>query len=477
MSMITGGSTETLVPGLGLSLPDIVRAQLLYDCPFWLDRKLRAVPRLCESAEHNKDGSVWTIRLREGAEWHNGRTVDADDLMYSIRDWTNDKHNYTAATMRRIVDPKGLKKRDKRTVQIPLEMRVGNLPIMMAYFAFAVIPQGATPKSLARRPMGTGPWKAQSFTAGRRSVFTANKNYWEHGGPYLDQLVIDSSFNEETARINSLLSGQSQILQNMPFTQARAQLRSGRVNVLRSPGPTFQTLAMRVDRAPFRDVRVRQALRLLLDREQFVTQVFSGFGLPGNDLPCNGAQYFASQMKRHQDVDKAKALLKAAGQEDLTVTLDTAPLVDGLVQAATLFQQQAKKAGVTVKVRRNDPATYFNLGRWLVYPFSSTFWVDSTWSMPLYYMNVLTRESPYNETHWKNPKSEKLVSEAISALNPRNAKQKWLEVQAMQFTQGGYITYAYMDFLDGLAKNVRGLKPSRSYWCDGMKLHNVWLES
>jgi peptide/nickel transport system substrate-binding protein len=475
MSMITGGSTETVVPGLGLSLPDIVRAQLLFDAPFWLDRNLKAVPRLAESAEPNRDGSVWTIRLRDGAVWHNGRTVNADDLLYSIRSWTHEKENYTATTMQRVIDVNRVRKRDNRTVEVPLKVRVGDFPILTAYFAFAVIPAGATPKSLRQNPIGTGPWKFKSFTPGQRSVFTANRDYWEHGGPYLDELTIDSSFNDETARLNSLLSGQSQIMQNMPFTQARAQLKAHQVNVLKSTGPTFQTFAMRVDKPPFNDVRVRQALRLILDRPQFVTQVLDGFGVPGNDLPGHDAQYFASDFQRHQDIPRAKALLKAAGHEGLTVQLDTAPLVDGLVQAATLFQEQAKKAGVTINVKNNDPATYFNLGRWLVYPFSTTFWVDSTASLPLYYLDVLSRQAPYNETHWKNAKSEKLLGEAIAASNTNTAREKWHEVQRMQFEQGGYIIYADTDYLDGLAKQVRGLNPSKAYWCDGMKLHNVWL--
>jgi peptide/nickel transport system substrate-binding protein len=475
MSMITGGSTETLVPGLGLSLPDIVRAQLLYDAPFWVDRNLHAEPRLAESGEPSRRGAVWHIRLRDGAEWHNGRTVNADDLVYSLKSWANDKVNYTAGTMRRVLDVKGIRKRDKRTVEVPLNFRVGNFPLITAYFAFAVIPEGATPKSIARNPIGTGPWKNKSFEPGKRSVFTANRNYWEHGGPYLDQLTIDSSFNDEAARLNSLLSGQSQILQGMSFIQARAQLRSKQVNVLRSHGPTFQTFAMRVDKAPFNDVRVRQALRLIPDRPQFVTQVLNGFGVPGNDLPCRGAQYYAGFFERDENIARAKSLLKAAGQENLTVQLDTAPIVDGLVQAATLFQQQAKKAGVTIKVKNNDPATYFNLGRWLVYPFSATFWVDSTWSMPLYYLNVLSREAVFNETHWKNARSDKLLFEAIAALDNKTAREKWIQVQRMQFNQGGYITYGYTDYLDGLAKNVRGLRPSKAYWCDGMQLHNVWL--
>src|SRR5262249_36676950 len=109
---------------------------------------------------------------------------------------------------------------------------------------------------------------------------------------------------------------------------------------------------------------------------------------------------------------------------------------------------------VTINVKNNDPATYFNLGRWLVYPFSTTFWVDSTWSMPLYYLNVLSRQAVFNETHWKNARSDKLLFDAIAALDPKVARGKWTAVPSIPLKQVGFITYAYTDCLDGLAKNI-----------------------
>ena len=74
--------------------------------------------------------------------------------------------------------------------------------------------------------------------------------------------------------------------------------------------------------------------------------ILNGFGEAADDLPCRGAKYYAEEFKREQDVDQAKSLLKAAGQENLSVQLDTSNVLDGLVDASTLYQQQAKRAGV-----------------------------------------------------------------------------------------------------------------------------------
>ena len=234
---------------------------------------------------------------------------------------------------------------------------------------------------------------------------------------------------------------------------------------------------MRTDAGPLADVRVRQALRLLADRQAFVDQILNGFGEAADDLPCRGAKYYAEEFKREQDVDEAKSLLKAAGQENLTVRLDTSNVLDGLVDASTLYQQQAKQAGVQVKINRIDPGTYFSVtpGRWLSYPFSATFWVNGTASLALYYLNVLSKDAPYNETGWKDPAADKLLMEAIGTVDEAKAQEKWREVQRLQFEEGGYLVYANQTYVDGVAKEVNGLEPSKSAWLSGFELHNAWL--
>src|SRR5436305_6808996 len=107
---------------------------------------------------------------------------------------------------------------------------------------------------------------------------------------------------------------------------------------------------MRVDQAPFSDVRVRQAMRLIVNRPQMVEQVLSGQGRIANDMYSPFDPFYASSLpQRHQDIEQAKALLKQAGHENLSVTLTTAPVFQGIVQAAQVFAQQASQAGVNVK--------------------------------------------------------------------------------------------------------------------------------
>jgi len=116
---------------------------------------------------------------------------------------------------------------------------------------------------------------------------------------------------------------------------------------------------MRVDAAPFKDNRVRQAMRLIVDRQQMIDQALNGYGVLGNDMYSPFDEAYASDLpQREQDIDQAKSLLKQAGQEDLEVELVTSSAVGGGgVESANLFVEQARKAGVKVRLNKADPNT------------------------------------------------------------------------------------------------------------------------
>ena len=267
-------------------------------------------------------------------------------------------------------------------------------------------------------------------------------------------------------------------MQAMPFALARRQKESGQIKLLEATGTSFQCFAMRIDSGPFKDVRVRQALRLLADRQAFVDQILNGFGEPGDDLPSRGAKYYADEFKREQDVEQAKSLLKAAGQENLSVRLDTSNVLDGLVDASTLYQQQAKQAGVDVRINRIDPGTYFSVtpGRWLSYPFSATFWVNGTASLGAVLPQcAVARRAVQRDRLEGSRRRQAAVRGDRDGRRSSRRQEKWREVQRLQFDEGGYLVYANQTYVDGLAKNVNGLKPSKAAWVSGFELHNAWL--
>ena len=123
VGMITGGASETLNPGIAIALVDTLRCHQLYDTLWNPGADIKTlVPRLAVSAEPNKDATVWTIHLRSGVQWHDGKPFGADDIVYNFKLW-GESSNYNNALFAGTVDFKGVKKKGPLTVEVPCSSR------------------------------------------------------------------------------------------------------------------------------------------------------------------------------------------------------------------------------------------------------------------------------------------------------------------------------------------------------------------
>jgi peptide/nickel transport system substrate-binding protein len=482
VGVISGGQEENLFPGTAGLTPDFVRDYTLYNLLFYLGKEITPlVPGLALSAEPNKDATVWTFKLRDGVHWHDGKPFGADDVVYNFKAlWSSEASNFAAGFLAGLVDFKNVRKRDRLTVEVPLLVPVAEFPTIFAYFTFPVVQNGATPKSTARDPVGTGPFKYVSFTPGSQSVFEANKEYWESGKPYVDRLVVDSSFTDTNALFNALLSGKINLYPTLPLVTAREQLTSKQVQILASPlAAESYMFLMRVDKGPFADNRVREAFKLLVDRQAMINGAWAGFGTVAPDLLAPGTAHYASDLKRTQDVEKAKSLFKAAGVLGHTFTLPTCNFLPGMVESSTILAQQAAAAGVKVVVNNTSAATYFTpAGGFATRPFGLE--VDQpVGSLTTAYLSEYTLTAPFQDTHWGHQPggaaAEKLIAEAIGAVDPAKAQELWHECQLQQFNEGGYLVWGNLPYVDAAATNVRGLSAGSGFSYDNWRLQDGWL--
>jgi peptide/nickel transport system substrate-binding protein len=265
------------------------------------------------------------------------------------------------------------------------------------------------------------------------------------------------------------------MMSQLPFAQAKQQQELGEIQVISAESPAIQVLLMAVDIPPFDDVRVRQAFRLIADRQALIDGALFGFGSLGNDLAGKGLPFFAEDLPvREQDLEQAQALLAEAGQENLTVTLHTSDIVPGFVEAATLFAEQAKGAGVTVEVKKEPANAYFDTS--LLYTkldFAQSFWTFS--SIPLWYEQALLSNAVWNETHWRDEAFDQMIRDAQGAPDEETATELWHQIQQTQYDEGGYIVWANQNLVDGAAQNVQGIVPSSFFNLGGWNYRDVWL--
>jgi peptide/nickel transport system substrate-binding protein len=483
VGLVGAGSSEQLYPGAVTGVPDLFRVQQLYDNLFNLGDNLQLIPALALSAEPNADATVWTFRLRDGVHWHNGKPFGADDVVYTFRAFGSSS-NFANPNVAPFIDFKSLRKRDPLTVEVSLTRPCAQFPSLFTFLSAAtwIIPAGSTPRELARQPVGTGPFKYVSFTPGQRSVFAANRDYWEEGKPYVDQVVVDSSFSGSTALVNALLSGAINVLTPLPYAQARQYLDSSKIKVLASPGHTGSFIYMRVDAGPFADARVREAMKLAIDRKLLVENVLNGFGNVGSDgVPLAvGNVPYAVEVPASYDPERARSLLKAAGREGMTATVQTAAINDTFLPAATLIAQQASKVGINLQVKVLPTSTYYTsasgyLSRYMGQdvgagsPSLTSAYIASTWA-----------GAAFNETHWGlqkpgGPSADRLLFAAIGALDKTRAAALWRQVQELQVEQGGWLNWGYGDDLDAVASAVHGLRESKSFNLNNYRMLDGWL--
>ena len=463
---IVGGSTsDTLDAHKEVTQPDAIRIMALYNPLVRLNTKAQVINDLAEEMTPNQDATVWTVKLKSGVTFHNGQDLTADDVIFTFRRIGDPKAPLVGATGLAPVDLADLKAVDKVTVQVPMKTPYASFPEQIsAAYNFGIVPVGYNPA----RPVGTGPFMYHSFTPGQQSVFERNPHYFKPGLPHLDQVTI-IDFSADTAAFNALQSGQLDVYSQATLSLTNEIKGSTTLKALVSQPGQWTPFTMRVDAPPFNDVRVRQAFRLLVDRPQLINLSLAGFGSVGNDIFSQWDPCYARNLHRGQDISQAKFLLKQAGHANLTVQLVTADFAAGVLQAAQVFAQQAKAAGVTVNVKPVPIGTFYG-PNYLHWPFAQDFWAYSPYLSQVAQGSL--SKSPFNETHWNDPAYVALYNKANATVDKAQRCQIISQMQMTDFERGGYIIAAYNKQVDLMSTRVHGFVPAGT----GVPLGNAGWE-
>ena len=206
-----GGLKDTLEPYFPVTNPDIARCMQLYEPLLRWDANYEIEPSVAESATPNGDNTQWTIKLRDGVEFHNGKTLTAEDVMFSLGKVTDPKKPGSGGTeLAKILELKNSKIVDPKTILLQLNQPYAVLDQLLAEYTVGMLPTNFD----VNRPVGTGPFKFNRFVPGQLSQFDRHDNYWD-GPPFVDQLII-YDFADDAAKVNALLAGQVQSVDNLP---------------------------------------------------------------------------------------------------------------------------------------------------------------------------------------------------------------------------------------------------------------------
>ncbi len=449
-----GSSAENFDAALVNGPAATTRDQVFYENLTWMDGTFNVQNALCQELTPNATLDAWTMKLKPEVEFHNGKTLNADDVVFTMNRILNPKVGATASGQY-VNLVAATRKLDAQTVRFELKYPYALFPKLLSDVTY-VIPVGYDPKN----PVSTGPWRFHSFTPGQQAVFTRFENYW--GTKALADELILVELPDETARVNALLSGEVDAIDQVPFVQVPELQQKSDISVVVSETGGFNPITMRVDTAPFNDARVRQAIRLLMPRKQAIESALDGQGTPAGDVMGRYSEAFEEGLTREVDVEQAKSLLKQAGRENEAFRLVTAPIGAGIVQACEVLAQSAKVAGVNLTTQQVEPSSYY--AKYEQWPFSVDYWVG----LP-YLITASIAEGPraevVNTTHFNDPQYNALYFQASKQADEGKRAELIKEMQKIEYERGGFLIWSFQNTVDAYSTKVAGYDPvDRTAW-------------
>jgi peptide/nickel transport system substrate-binding protein len=429
--------------------------------------KLALQPMLALSWSPNKDGSVWTFKLRTGVTFHNGAPMTADDVVYTMQQLADPKNASNAlSTFTGVLTPAGVKKVDASTVEFHLEAPNGNFPYLVSSdnYNAIIVPKGTDFSKWQSTFVGTGAFKLGSYTQGVGATFTANPSYWGTK-PHL----AGSSFKfyaSQQPMILALQGNDVDVIAQFVPAGATSLLNSSSYNIIKLRSANHRELSMRNDQAPFNDPRVRQAVAYTIDRAGAVAALLSGDGAVANDYPF-GPRFPStdtSVAQRAQNIAMAKSLLSAAGHPSgFTTTLDT-EIYQEIPQLAQVIKADAAKAGININLKIETQTAYYGKST-----YGNSDWLDGTMSLvdygdrgvPNVYLEApLTSSGPWNAARFHNPTYDSLVKQYVAATDLQTQQSIAGKIERLVLEQTPIVIPYWIDGLTASTPNVGGLNPT-----------------
>ncbi len=467
---LSGGSTtDSLDPA---TTTDIMMQLLLCgqlgNCLVEINHKSEPVPELAESWEASPDAKTWMFKIRKGVEFHNGKTLDADDVIHSINHHRGkDSKSGAKALVESIVD---VKKDDKNTVIFTLSGGNADFPYIMSEYHMLIMPKDSKPDS----GIFTGGYILKDYEPGVRAFTTKNPNYFKSGRAHFDE-VETIAINDVNARTNALKTGQIDVMNRCELKTVHFLKRSKNIQVMQQNGTKHFTFAMRCDTAPYDNNNIRMALKYAIDREQMVKTILQGYGVVGNDHPIGQAnRYHASELEQRQyDPDKAKFYFKKAGMENMTFRLHAAEAAfKGAVDAGVLYRESASKAGINIEVVREPNDGYWS-NVWLKKPWCAVFWGGRP-TEDMMFSTAYRAGAPWNDTYWNNESFNKLLIEARAELDQKKRRQMYVEMQKIVRDDGGVVVPMFSADLSAASDKIAHGPLAVNWELDGLRAPERW---
>lgn len=461
---------DTLDPARAAQQADFLRLNMFYNKLVWLDHQLSPQMELAQSIDSD-DAQTWTITLRPDIAFHNGKTLNADDVVFSLTRHKDpelgSQANVFAAQMSEIT------KIDDLAVRIVLDRPNADLRAILGLHHFSIIADGTTDFSTAN---GTGAFTCELFEPGIRSVARRNPDYWRQGG-FVDSIEL-FGIPDTGARTNALMSGDVQIATTMDSASTRLLDTRGGMTVMMTPDSNYTNLNLRMSMDPASNADFVAGMKHIINRETIDKAVLRGFGAIHNDQPIQrSSHYFNDQIAAPAfDPDRAKHHFDRAGLGGTRIPIVASEAAKFSIDMASIIQADAANVGVNFDVQRVPSDGYWS-AYWLKAPihFGN---INARPTPDTFFSLLYTSDAKWNESDYKSEAFDKLATEARATLDDARRAEIYGAMQGMVASEAATIIPAYLFSADAMTDKVQGITPHAMGMLQGFGFsETVWLQS
>ena len=471
--LVGGGSTDTLDPALAL-----VQVMQVFNKQ-WGEMIVELAPdggieyRIAEEIGASDDAKTWTLKIRDGVEFHNGKTVTAEDVLATLERHSDEKSK--SGALGYLKGFESIKASGKEVI-ITLKEPNADLPYLLTDYHLHRPAQWRQGRSDCRH-FGAGPYKVTVNEPGVRHGGERFANYWQGDKMgHADQVEI-IVINDATARISALQGGQVHMIN---------RVEPKVVDLIKHvPGVTIRNVCRT------RPLRLHHALQ-----HGTVRQQRSAHGAEACDGPRGDARQDPARLRhrwattsrstpsyplfsddieqRKYDPEKAAFHYKKSGHSGPILLRTSDVAFPGAVDAAQLYQQSCAKAGITIEVKR-EPGDGYWTEVWNKQPFSTSYWGGRS-TQDQMYSTAYISTADWNDTRFLRPDFDKMVLAARAELDEAKRKAMYRDMAVIVRDEGGLILPMFNQFIDATGPKVEGwvLDPHQELM-NGYALSKCWL--
>jgi peptide/nickel transport system substrate-binding protein len=450
--------TTTLDPMRSAAAGNIETFGQLYSRLLRRDENGELAPGLAEDWEVSEDGKTITLHLRD-AKFSNGDPITADDVVFSllrVRDTEESAYPAPLQTLdtAEVTDPKTV----TLTLKSPMAPFLGNLEVFNAGIVSKKDVESRADEAFAASPVTSGPYMVKEWVPNEKLVLEANPNYWREGYPKNAGAELIEVPAENT-RVSMMLSGELDAAREIPWSQvADLKARDG-IEMPLEPSTQIFMVLLNHKRAPFDNLKVRQAAAMALDAPAITQAMTFGAATPANSTIPNALDYYDADLKVNAyDPAAAKALLSESGYggEEIVILITDNPEREKL---AVLMQALWSAIGLKSKIEKVDGGTWWTRVPDGDYDAAPNWWYNETTDPDLAVRWALCgscgNRSYY--TNYNNETVNEMVEKAAAELDVAKREQMYKDMQKITTTEVAEIPLYYPPFANAYSERISGL--------------------